>query len=112
MDDTQRILAALGYPIGIIALIMAIITRKDKDLKFHAFQALFLNIAFIVIFIVWQIIAGATLFLGVGIILLALIPLLWLAFLIIAIVYAVKAYKKQKFLIPVIGNWAKSVAKK
>jgi uncharacterized membrane protein len=112
MDDTQKILAALGYPIGIIALIMAIIERKDKDMKFHAFQGLFYNIAFAVILILWNIIAGATLFVGVGLILFALVPLLWIAFVVIAIVYAVKAYKGQKFHIPVIGKWAHNIAYK
>ncbi|MBW3011179.1 DUF4870 domain-containing protein [Candidatus Woesearchaeota archaeon] len=112
MDDTQKILAALGYPIGIIALIMAIIERKDKDMKFHAFQGLFYNIAFAVILILWNIIAGATLFVGVGLILFALVPLLWIAFVVIAIVYAVKAYKGQRFHVPVIGKWAQNIAYK
>lgn len=112
MDDTQKIIAALGYPIGIIALVMAIIERKDKDVKFHAFQGLFYNIAFAVILILWNVIAGATLFVGVGLILFALVPLLWIAFFVVAIIYAVKTYKKQKFMVPLLGKWAHNIAYK
>src|SRR5262245_48730013 len=57
--------AALGYPIGIIALISLIMEKENRFVKFHALQSILLHVGFIVLAIaVWIIgiilaIAGA-----------------------------------------------------
>src|SRR5215210_9099634 len=43
--------AALGYPIGIIAIIMVIMEKQNRFARFHAFQSLMLHVAVIVIYI-------------------------------------------------------------
>ncbi|MBW3012981.1 DUF4870 domain-containing protein [Candidatus Woesearchaeota archaeon] len=114
MDETQKILVALGYPIWIIALIMAIVEKKDKDVKYHAFQALFFGIAFIVIWIVLWIVFTILTVATFGILgfMFLLLPIVWLIYIIMAIVYAVKAYKGEKFKVPFVHKFAYNIAYK
>ena len=89
-SDTNKILAALGYPIWIIALIMILTEpgKKDPFVKYHAWQALFLNIAAFII--------GMVTF-GIGSL------IIWL----ISIYYAIQAYNGNYFEVPVIYGLAK-----
>ena len=59
-----NIAAALGYPIGIIAIICLIIEKENRFVKFHALQSILLHVAIIVIGIALGIV-----FLVIGIIL-------------------------------------------
>ena len=115
--------AALGYPIGIIAIISLIIEKDNRFVKFHAWQAVFLFAIYIVLMIVLGIIigvlsavmgvaagdAGATVVWGLGALMWSLFPLV---FLIALIVSAVKAYGGAEFKLPVIGNLASNMANK
>ena len=44
--------AALGYPIGIIAIICLIMEKENRFVKFHALQSILLHVAFILVAIV------------------------------------------------------------
>ena len=44
--------AALGYPIGIIAIICVIMEKENRFVKFHALQSILYHVAAIVVFIV------------------------------------------------------------
>jgi hypothetical protein len=44
--------AALGYPIGIIAIICLIMEKENRFVKFHALQSILLHVAWIVVAIV------------------------------------------------------------
>ena len=46
-----NIAAALGYPIGIIAIICLIIEKENRFVKFHALQSILLHVAAIVLMI-------------------------------------------------------------
>src|SRR5260370_41341665 len=49
-----NVAAALGYPIGIIAIICLIMEKENRFVKFHALQSILLHVAFIVVAIgVW-----------------------------------------------------------
>ena len=43
--------AALGYPIGLIAIIEIIIEKQNRFARFHAFQSLLFHVAWVVVFI-------------------------------------------------------------
>src|ERR1700693_1895613 len=46
--------AALGYPIGILAIICLIMEKENRFVKFHALQAILLHVGFLVVAIaVW-----------------------------------------------------------
>jgi len=47
-----NVAAALGYPIGIFAIIALIIDKENRFVKFHALQSLLLHVAFAVVGIV------------------------------------------------------------
>lgn len=119
--------AALGYPIGIIAIISLIMEKENRFVKFHALQSILLHVGFIVLAIaVWIIgfilaIAGmaaaaATDSGALGGIVGMLFGLIWLvivlAYLAGLIFAAVKSYQGVEFKLPIIGNMAANFAGK
>jgi uncharacterized membrane protein len=119
--------AALGYPVGIIAIICLIMEKENRFVKFHALQSILLHVAFMVLaIVVWVLgfillIAGAaasaaTQSGAAGGLVGMLFGLIWL--LVIAgylgglIFAAVKAYQGVEFKLPIIGNIASNFANK
>ncbi len=92
----------LAYLFWIPAIIFLVVEpyNKDRTLRFHSFQSLFLGVGTMVLYTV----------LTVTVIGLLLVPFIGLAHMILAIVAAVKAYQGQKFMIPVIGPLAEKQA--
>jgi uncharacterized membrane protein len=82
--------------------------NKDKFIRFHSFQSIFLSIAWVALAIVLMIVSAV----------LAVIPvlgwilglLLWLALMVgmfalwVFVIY--KAYKNERYMVPVIGKIA------
>ena len=123
-----NVAAALGYPIGVIAIICLIMEKENRFVKFHAWQAILLYIALIA---VWIALVVLSIILGVigiaasatgsaggalGSIIGLLWTLVWLAVflggLIAIIIGAVKAYGGNYFKLPIIGNMAEKFANK
>ena len=120
--------AALGYPIGIIAIICLIMEKENRFVKFHALQSILMHVGFIVVAIaLWiiglvLIIAGAAASAAsngggaIGGILGMLMGLVWLVVVIAylggLIFAAVKSYGGAQFKLPVIGNMAENFANK
>ncbi|HEV8587977.1 MAG TPA: hypothetical protein VGJ69_08930 [Pyrinomonadaceae bacterium] len=116
-----NVAAALGYPIGIIAIISLIIEKENRFVKFHALQSILLHVGMIVLMIALWII-GAILLVGgaaaaaatesgaVGGLVGMLFGLLWLVFIVVyllgLILSAVKAYQGAMFKLPIIGGMA------
>ena len=111
-----NITAAIGYPIGIIALILIFIEKDNKFVRFHAIQSLLWGVAMTVVLVVIGIVgtiitlaaaaASSTLAWIIG----AIVTLLYLAWLVAALggmIYAaIKAYGNQIFKLPLVGNFA------
>jgi uncharacterized membrane protein len=120
--------AALGYPIGIIALIVFIIEKENRFARFHALQSLLCHIAWVVIifvvfilfFVLGLILAviGASSSAGGAIAgLLSILGILvWLAVIAAYIggllFAAYKAYSGSWFKLPFIGNMAEKIVNK
>jgi uncharacterized membrane protein len=116
-----NVAAALGYPIGIVALISLIMEKENNFVKFHAIQSLVFHVAIIILMIALWIIS-AIVVVGsaaasvaaesgaVGGLAGMLISVLWLVFIVAyvggLILAAVKAYQGNLFKLPVIGNMA------
>lgn len=112
----SNVAGALAYVTIIPAIIFLVVEpyNKDRFVRFHAFQSIFFNIAWLVL-IVGMMIVGVVL---------AFIPvigwvidvLLWLAVglggfcLWLYLLY--KAYSNEKFMLPVIGKMAEQQAGK
>jgi uncharacterized membrane protein len=121
-----NVAAALGYPIGIIAIICLIIEKENRFVRFHALQSILLHVGFFVVAIAFWIIgvilaiagmaaAAATNSGALGGIVGMLFGLLWLVLIIAylgGLIYAaVKSYGGNEFKLPVIGNMAEKWTK-
>ena len=93
INDQDKLMAALSYPIGIVAIIILVVQdMKSRPFqKYHAVQALAVNI----ILIVLSVVLGWT-------VILACVPLLlWL----VTFYWAYKAYQGEYFEIPGLTNF-------
>jgi uncharacterized membrane protein len=81
--------------------------NKNRFVRFHAFQCLFLAATGIAIGIIFMIL-GFIPFLG-----LLMIPvsfLVWIGFIVVLILCMIRAYQGQKFKLPIIGDLAEKQA--
>lgn len=120
--------AALGYPIGILAIICLIMEKENRFVKFHALQSILLHVSIIIVgfavgilFMILGILMGVAASAGgsaggglVGIFGL-LSTLVWLVILVAyvagLIMAAVKSYQGIEFKLPIIGNMAEKWTK-
>jgi len=107
--------AALCYLLGLLTGILFLVLapyNQNRLIRFHAFQSIFLNIAWIAIYIVLSIISVALLpipFLG-AILSIVLHMAAFLGFLILWIMLMYKAYNRERWVLPVIGPLAEKQA--
>lgn len=96
ITSDDKLWAALGYPIGLVALIVLFMDEKKARpfIKFHAVQSLAANVAFVIV----STILGITVVGGLC------VPVIWLVFFY----WAYKAYQGETFEIPVITNFIKN----
>lgn len=97
----------LGFITGIIFLVLAPYNR-NPTVRFHAFQSIFLSVAWIALRIVLSIILGMT---GLFLSLFFLYSLLALAGLILWIYMIIQAYQGKMVELPVIGPIARQQAR-
>ena len=93
ITSDDRLWAALGYPIFIVALIMLFVEgKKDRPfIKYHAVQALALNV------VLWVVVIIAS----ITVVLALCDPILWLLMLWPAIL----AYQGKYFEVPVLTKF-------
>lgn len=103
-----NITALIGYPIGIVALILIFIEKDNKFVRFHAFQSILFWAAVTVIYIVLGIFTGILFAVSttIGGLFMMLLGLVGLALFAAMIFLALKAYQGQMFKLPVIGDMA------
>ena len=101
-SQSRRLLAALAYPIWVIALVILLThLRTDPFLRRHGRLALYWAIAWLIVY--------------VGMFIIALFPFLhWIflflpyvfpVFLVLSVYYAVLTYSEKAFSIPVVSEW-------
>jgi uncharacterized membrane protein len=105
VTSDDKLWAALGYPIFIVALIMLFIEgKKDRPfIKFHAVQALALNVGVWAVEIVLGILSSAlaAVTFGIGALIGCIAPIVWL----LLIWPAVLAYQGKYFEVPVVTKF-------
>ncbi len=98
---SPNVAGLLCYILGILGgLIFVLIEKENREVRFNAFQSLGLGGAYIVGAIVVFILSIIVRPIGI------LGTLLWLGYIIISIVLAVRAYQGQIMKLPVVGDWA------
>ncbi len=111
-----NITALIGYPIGILALILIFIEKDNKFVRFHALQSVLWSVGFTVAVFVIMIV-GVILSVILSYIsgtlgalmwfLMAIIYLVWFVGLIGGWIFAAyKAYSGEMFKLPVVGGMA------
>jgi uncharacterized membrane protein len=97
----------IGLICSIVFLVIAPYNR-DRAVRFHAFQSLFLHAALFIFWFVLHIVVGtfAVVTHGFGFVAFGLYPLIWLCILILFIVLMYKTYNNQTVKLPVIGDLA------
>ena len=108
---TDNVAAALCYLLGLLTGILFLILApysQNRAIRFHAFQSIFLNVAWIAVFIALSIVSMALLPIPfVGAILSMLLHLgAHLAFFILWLMLMYKAYNNERWVLPVIGPLA------
>jgi uncharacterized membrane protein len=119
----ENIAALLSYVFGWLSGLIFFLMEKDSRLvKFHAMQSILLNavaiIVGIVLWIGWIVVAlilsqvSDVLASLVSIVMGLLMFVLYLGVLIAFVMCLIKAYQKQYFKLPVIGNFAEKFSAK
>jgi uncharacterized membrane protein len=112
---TDNMAAALCYLVGLITGVLFLVLEpynKNKTIRFHAFQSIFLNVAWVAAWIVVSILSVGLLVMGsMGLMLISLLHLvLGLGFLVLWVFLMYKAYNNEKFVLPIIGPLAEKQA--
>ncbi len=107
--------SALCYLFGFITGIIFLVLEpynKDKTVRFHAFQSIFLNVAYIVVYICLAVLM--VVFSMISYHLVYIVSLLYmivgLAIFVLWLFLMFKAYNNQKIVLPVIGAFAQKQA--
>jgi uncharacterized membrane protein len=109
---TSNVAAALAYLLGFVTGIIFLVIEpynKDPFVRFNAFQSIFLSVFYIVFSIVWGVLFSMLLIGGLGFLfsLIALaLRLVELAFFLLWLLLMYKAYKNERFSLPIIGPLA------
>src|SRR2546426_4475138 len=101
---TENVASALCYVLGLITGILFLVLapyNQNRTIRFHAFQSIFLQVAAIIVWIIFFVVSSIS-----GGFLFLISPLIWLGFFVLWLVVIIKAYQNQKLVIPVIGPLA------
>jgi uncharacterized membrane protein len=101
-DNVAGMLAYVTIIPAIVFVVMAPFNKRPF-VRFHAFQSIFFNVAWIILWIALSIIAQIPIF---GWATFLIWPLIGLGGLIIWVICLLKAYQNQMFQLPIIGAMA------
>jgi uncharacterized membrane protein len=106
---TDNVAGMLAYFTFIPAIVFLVIEpyNKNRFIRFHAFQCLFLTGALIALSIALAIVSLIPV---IGFLMIPVHFIVWLGSLALWIVLLLKAYQGQKFKLPVIGDMAEKQA--
>ena len=100
----------LGFVTGIIFLVLEPYNR-NKAIRFHAFQAIFLSVSFLIIRIVLGIVFGIVFqSLGFFFFYATFWSLFWLIYLIVWLYMLIQTYQGKTVVLPIIGPIAQRQA--
>ena len=115
-----NIASMLTYlPLCLIGLICAILFgfvlepyKKDRLIRFHAWQSLALHVGFVVFWIAWMIFTFVltAIISFFAILTVPVSMLLGLGILVLMVILMIKAYGGEQFKLPFVGDWAEKQA--
>jgi uncharacterized membrane protein len=108
----ENVAGLLCYVLGWLSGLIFLLIDKRPFVRFHAVQSIGLNIGIVVVYLAVAFSFVMLHFLHLGVLALAIYPVLWLLVLVVWVFMMYKAYQHEKFLLPIIGNIAEGVAGK
>jgi uncharacterized membrane protein len=108
----NNVAAALCYALGLVTGILFLVLEpysRNRAIRFHAFQSIFLHVAAIIVYFVFAMVFMMVRMAGLWFIGL-LWPLIGLTFFVIWIYMVVSAYQGKTVVLPVIGPLAQQQA--
>lgn len=109
--DTN-VVGALTYVAGFVTGIVFLVLdpyKSNSFVRFHAFQSIFFNVAWVCFWIVWMILSAVLTPLTAGIFGLIALPLMLVFMLIgfgIWLFLMYQAYQQKLFKLPIVGKFA------
>lgn len=104
-DTNRNIVAALSYFLGFITgIIILLVEKDDKYVRFHAMQSTAIFGVFFVVNFILSLVFGGLSFLGF--LATAASSVVTVMAIIVWIVSMIKAYQGQVFKWPIVGNFA------
>jgi uncharacterized membrane protein len=107
VSDNRNIMIVLSY-LGLLALIPLLVEKDDREVQWHAKHGLVLVVFEVVVFVCLQVVImllGAVSG-GLGCIFGLLVPIFFIAVLIVHILCIVKGLNGQRFMVPGISEFA------
>jgi uncharacterized membrane protein len=108
----ENVAGLLCYVLGWVTGLIFFLIDKRPFVRFHAAQSIGLSIGLIVVYIIVGFAFGMLSFAHLGILALALYPILGLVVFALWIFMMYKAYQHEKFKLPLIGDLAENMAGK
>lgn len=110
-----NVAGALSYVLGPVTGVVFVLLERDRFVRFHAFQSIFLSVAWLVFWIGFSIIEAILRFTPALALIVALIGLLLslvlgLGAFILWIVLIIRAYQGSRWKLPFIGDMAERYA--
>jgi uncharacterized membrane protein len=113
----ENIAGLLCYAFGWVSGLIFLLIDKRPLIKFHAAQSIAFNIAFFGVWIVFWVLSmtltviTAALHFPIGFLSFFLAPVIWVAFIATWIFLMYKAYNREKFKLPIVGNIVEGMVK-
>jgi uncharacterized membrane protein len=112
---TDNVAGLLCYILGFITGILFLVIEpynKNRFIRFHAFQSIFLSVAWFAVTVLQSVVSAVLMNISFGLlgIMGLLWTVLWLGFLVVVVLMMVKAYQGERFKLPIIGDLAEKQA--
>jgi uncharacterized membrane protein len=112
---TDNVAGLLCYILGFITGILFLVIEpynKNRFIRFHAFQSIFLSVAWFAVTVLQSVVSAVLMNISFGLlgIMGLLWTVLWLGFLVVVVLMMVKAYQGERFKLPLIGDLAEKQA--
>lgn len=113
----ENVAGLLCYAFGWVSGLIFLLIDKRPLIKFHAAQSIAFNISFFAIWICFWIISviitmiTAAMHFPIGFLSFFLAPIIWIAFIVTWIFLMYKAYNREKYKLPIIGNIVEGMVK-
>jgi uncharacterized membrane protein len=108
----ENVAGLLSYILGWITGLIFFLVDKRPFVRFHAAQSILLNIAIFVFYFAVAIGFGLFRVIGLGFFALFIWPIIGLVVFVLWVFLMYKAYQHEKYMLPIIGGIAESMAGK